>query len=573
MDTETDTDVAPDGTETHRLVFGWCAYFRRHRGDCWSPGEWSRFTTPDQFLDIVEAHALQGTRLDVWCHNAAFDARVVNAIALMEARGWEVEMACLEGPPTIIQWRKARATVRWLDTLNLWRLPLKAIGDKVNLPKLDFPGMGVVGPEADTYCKRDVEIVWRALREWWDFIQRENLGTCSPTLASQAFTAFRHRFMTHDIYCDTNTAALEIARNSYRGGRVECYKLGHIPGPVSVLDVNSMYPFVMHQVEVPTKLLTVIARRKPEFIADLLHRVAVVAEVELNTALPVYPVDLNKRLCFPIGRFTTTLAGPELQYALDHDHVVKVHRAALYERAPVFRQFVEWCWQQRRDAVARGDTVSAWMFKIIGNSLYGKFGQRGMVWDFTGDVLPGVTADLSSYDLDRGEWVRLRAVGGKVQRLSRESESFNSHPAIASYITSAARLYLWQLMQRAGRDSVIYCDTDSLFIRGEIHPGLKPDIDADRLGALKHEGTHEWCLIHGCKDYELPDRIKRKGVGAHALELSPGVYRDVHWDGWAASLARGDTSSPRTYPVTKQLARHYHKGVPDMYGNVLPLWL
>lgn len=491
----------------------------------------------------------------------------------MAAFGWKLELAVLEGPPTIITWRKGRSTIRWLDTLNIWRLPLKDIGHHIGVEKLDFPGVGVVGAEADTYCRRDVEIVWEALRRWWAFIQRENLGTVSPTLASQAFTAFRHRFMHHEIYCEDNPDSLALARDSYRGGRVECFRWGVVPGPVTVLDVNSMYPYVMRNTEVPTKLLTVMARRTPRQISEYLKQYAAVARVSLDTQEPAYPCDHLGRLCFPIGQFTTTLAGPDLQYALDHGHVTAVHACALYERAAIFREFVDWCWGERLKALDNGNSVDAWLYKIMGNSLYGKFGQRGRVWEFTGETRPGVTADLSSYDLDARQWVRVRSVGGQVQRLKEDAEAFNSFPAIAAYITAAARQYLYRLIREAGPGNVLYCDTDSVWLSGRTPPALQPYIDPRRLGGLKEEATHQWVKLWGCKDYETPTISKTKGLRRDALEIAPGVYRQLHWTGWAAALADGVTDAPRTYPVVKGFSRYYTKGVVGPYLGVTPLIL
>lgn len=573
MDTETREEAQPDGSAKHRLTFGWCVYHRRHRGGRWSKGNWHRFDSVDGFWVIVAGYAAQGTRLDIYCHNAAFDAQVVAAIPTMEGYGWTLEFAVLEGPPTVITWRKGRATVRWLDTLNIWRLPLAAIGANIGLAKLDCPGVGVTGPEADTYCKRDVEIVWEALRRWWSFIQREDLGTVSPTLASQAFTAFRHRFMSHEVFCEANPDSLSISRDSYRGGRVELYQWGVVPGPITVVDVNSMYPYVMRDAEVPTKLLTVVARRPPEVIRDYLDKYAVVARVLLETDEPAYPVDHEGRLTFPVGRLVANLAGPELLYALDHGHVADVLSAAIYERAPLFRGFVDWCWGERLKALDEGREVDAWLYKIMGNSLYGKFGQRGRIWEFTGDLMPGVTADLSSLNLETHVWERVRAVGGQVQKLREDAESFNSFPAIAAYITAAARQYLYRLLQLVGPDSRRYCDTDSVWFSGTVPSTLSPYIDTRRLGGLKVEAVYDWVKLWGPKDYETPAKSKTKGLRKDAVQLEAGVYRQLHWTGWSAALSAGEVDAPRTYPVTKSITRYYTKGVVGPYCHVSPLTL
>lgn len=573
FDTETREEVIDHETRKHVLTFGWMSYHRRHRRGAWSAPDWSRFDTVDQFWDAVEALTPEGTRLNLYCHNAAFDGQVLDALNEMERRGWELQLAVLEGPPTIVTWRKGRRTIRLLDTLNIWRLPLKDIGKHVGLEKLDFLGVGVTGDEADTYCKRDVEIVWRALSTWWAFIQQNDLGTCMATLASQAFTAYRHRFMSTDIYCDSNEQALAIARAAYRGGRCECALIGATDWPVNVYDVNSMYMHAMRGLAVPVKLLTVTARKPVEQVAEWLTRYAVCAEVQLDTPDPVYPKDLDGRLCFPVGRFTTTLAGPELQHALDHGHVNRVTRCAVYERAEAFTAFIDWCWTARAQALREGREVDAWMYKHVGTNFYGKFGQRGRVWEFNGAVLPGVTADLSSYDLDAHKLVHLRVIGGQVQLLNDEGESYNSMPAIAAYITSAARLYLYQLAQLAGWELVHYFDTDSLWVAPEAVRSLAPLVDPGKLGALKLEAVHERVRFNGPKDYETPARRKTKGIRRDAVQVGPGVWRQTQWTGWRGALAQGDTSAPRTRPVVKRRMTGYRKGTTGADGWTSPFTL
>lgn len=573
FDTETREEVVDDETRKHVLTFGWMSYHRRHRDGAWAAPSWTRFDSVPQFWDAVEALAPEGTRLSLYCHNAAFDGQVLDALNELERRGWKLQLAVLEGPPTIITWRKGRRTIRLLDTLNIWKFSLKKIGEHVGLHKLDFLGVGVTGAEADTYCRRDVEIVWKALSTWWAFIQENDLGTCMATLAAQAFTAYRHRFMATDIYCDNNEQALELARAAYRGGRVECALIGRTDWPVHVYDVNSMYMHAMHGLEVPTKLLTVTSTKPVDQVEDWLARYAVCAEVQLDTPDAVYPKDHDGRLCFPVGRFTTTLAGPELAWALAHGHVHKVTRCAVYERAEAFTAFIDWCWTARAQALSEGREVDAWMYKHVGTNFYGKFGQRGRVWEFNGAVLPGVTADLSSYNLDAKRWVHLRVIGGQVQLLNDEGESYNSVPAIAAYITSAARLHLYQLAQRAGPELVHYYDTDSLWVAPEAAQDLNRLVDPTKLGALKLEAVHRWVRFNGPKDYETPTRRKTKGIRPNAVEVRPGVWSQIHWQGWKGALASGDTTAPRTHRVVKRRRKLYRKGNVGADGWTSPFRL
>ncbi|GAH94157.1 unnamed protein product, partial [marine sediment metagenome] len=79
----------------------------------------------------------------------------------------------------------------------------------------------------------------------------------SITKASQAFCAYRFRFMDHKIYIHNDVTVQNLERSAYIGGRVECFRLGKIPGKQFVsMDINSMYPFVMKAEKYPYELVS-----------------------------------------------------------------------------------------------------------------------------------------------------------------------------------------------------------------------------------------------------------------------------------------------------------------------------
>ena len=102
------------------------------------------------------------------------------------------------------------------------------------------------------------------------------------------------------------------------------------------------------------------------------------------------------------------------------------------------------------------------------NNLWGKFGQK--------DNLP--TTEYVNSD----QWFRLlqRHKEGKielknetlidydcayVQYIEKESDNtslINTNVALAGFVTSQARLRLYKVMEKIGKDRLIYCDTDSL---------------------------------------------------------------------------------------------------------------
>lgn len=573
MDTETREIPLAGAQRGHVLVFGWAMYVRRHRNERWSAPEWKRFTTPVEFWSWCLRKVRGKARLTIYCHNAEFDAQVVAAFDELRRRKWKLITACLEGPPTIIKWRRGKRSVQWLDTLNLWRVSLKEIGAKVGLPKLDMPAGWSDAEESDRYCRRDVEIVWRALGEWWGFLTAHDLGNAAPTLAGQAFGSYRHRFMDYPIFIDANESALALSRAAYLGGRCECFRLGVIDEPGVTVDFNSMYPHVMREMQVPVRLLCHRTMATLPDVVRYLDKYLLCADVTINTPVPAFPHVIEGRLCFPIGRFRQSLATPELRLAIERGYVERVHSVAIYEGQPAFRRFMEWGWEQRRVAKATGDTMLLEQSKRLINAFYGKWGQRGLAWEIIGEAPDTAVRVLTSLDLKTGQWRRIRQLGRALQELRDKGESMNSHPAIAAHVTSEARMLLWRTMERVGLERVWYCDTDSLMLPERALEALEGLIDPEKLGALKIEARHAWIELRGCKDYRTPHKDIHKGVRASAESNDGVAYLQTAWSGWAGAIARGRLDLPVTEEVVKVLTREYVKGTPTDDGRVLPFRL
>lgn len=559
FDTETRATRLPDGSERDKLWFGWLCIMSRTSTGAWGQRRYHRFTRINQFWDIVESVARPNSKWFLFCHNTSFDLPIVDIFRRPPKRGWLLKTAVIEAPPTIITYRREKATLTFLDTLNWWRMPLAKIGERLGLPKLKMPSPRAPKAEWDAYGKRDVEVLVETLLRWFDFLQLHDLGGFASTLASQAFRSYRHRFMPTEIVIDGDEASHAFSRRAYHGGRVECFKLGKQKGPIYHYDINSMYPAVMRDNQYPVRLVTTHPTQDSARWPKLLSKYAVVAQCVIDARTPCYPVKLKEGLCFPTGRLETTLTTPEIRVAMKRGELREMSNIVLYKKAKIFGPFVRFVWDQRRECADSGDKVGEWLFKILANSLYGKFGQTGQVyetWDNTDDLR---ALKYTIVDYDTKKVYKVRQMGGLRQCMSSEGEARDSFPAIAAHVTAYARLLLWKLIEAAGLENVLYCDTDSLFVTRAGSRRLKRFIKPKQLGYLKHEGTYPWMVIHGLKDYEVPGHIVRKGVRANAKEISPGVFEQVQWSSLKGLLGKGDLSAPTRKQVIKRLRREYKK--------------
>lgn len=570
FDTETDPEQSGFDSIKHRLRFGWAAYRRRLSSGLWSAPTWIRFTTASELWSWIESLLHGKARLYTFNHNAGFDLPVVDAFHELPSRGWVLQKAVIDCPPLILKWRRGKQTIQCLDTLNIWRMSLKELAPKVGLEKLAMPAPDASAEEWDIYGKRDTEIIMAACLQWWDFLQRHRLGGFAPTAASQAMRAFRHRFMPCPILIDDDEYALALARQSYMGGRVECYRIGGVRGPIYRPDVNSMYPYVMRDNPYPCRLMTVTSETDTATLLRWSADRCLIAEVDLFTPEPAYPVIHNGKLIFPINRFRTTLATPELRYALQRGHVERVYGVAVYDQAVLFHDYMVEMWEIRRAAQERGDKVESDMAKKLPNSFYGKWGQRGRVYGEEGEWPDHEARAWIEYNVDTGQIFKHRTLGGLHQVFREESESRDSSPAIAAHVTSYARLALWELMTTAGYENVFYCDTDGFACSQAGRDRVAHLIDPSKLGALKIESVEPWGIYRGPKDYEYPSHSKTKGVrkSAHWID-----YRTVVQEQWSTIrglIRTGDVSAPTTRAIAKTLSRHYAKGLVTPSGRVLP---
>lgn len=573
FDTETTPFQLAPGETGQRLNFGWAAHQYTKGKDTWIEPNWLRFVSPEQLITWMEARTRRKTRTFVFAHNLHFESTVLNIFENMVLAGWKLIRAILESPPFILSFTKDSKTLEFLDTGNWWLHSAAQIGESVGVPKLPFPDSDVSREIWDTYCRNDVEIIRTACHYWIKFIQTYDLGGFARTLAGQSFRAFRHRFMSHQIYVDDHGRATELGREAYHGGRTECFFIGRLDHPVHCFDINSQYPFVMQENEYPTKK---VAYSRSVSITEMeawLKDFAIVADVTIQTDEPLYAYVIDHKITFPVGTFRLALTTPDIKTALGKGSIQKVHALACYEKAPIFERFVSEIYQLRLKAQEAGDEVMTYNLKILLNSLYGKFGQAGRVWQTVAR-----TEDLSvkvwdEIDADADLLYTWRRFGGLIQRKEQDSESYNSFPAIAAHVTAYARELLWHYFQLAGRENVYYCDTDSMFVNDEGKSRLESLSHPTRLGALKHEKTFEWLRIYGAKDYHSHLERVVKGVKKNAIWLDENTVQQEEWKKLPGLLRRQQIDTPVIVDKIKHLTRNYDKGVVLESGQVIPLTL
>lgn len=525
----------------------------------------------------------------VYAHNMFYDLVATGGINRVCKEGFFVESYFEKGTTFLLNfvkkrmvWNKEKTrkvertqkTIVCVSTTNYFSESLASLAKTFNLKKLDFEYNAGGLDEAIIYCRRDVEIIRVAMKSLIEFVENENLGPFSRTLPGQSFTAFRHRFMKEIIYIHDNQEALDLEREAYSGGRVECFKIGDFSGDFYLYDVNSMYPYVMQEYEFPVSLRTYVTRSSIDYVRQLLDEgLLLICRCRVKTEDPLFAVKLGDGLIFPVGEFYAYLSTPELKMALERGLVLETFELAVYNPGRVFESFVNYFYTKRLEAKNEGDKVRDKLYKLILNSLYGKFGQKADDWERIG---PAAIDEIKVYDrldIETGKWDSFKIFGGSCFQKMGEEESFNSFPGVAAHVTAYARQTLLNFIEIAGWENIYYGDTDSLIVNETGHKRLLPWHDQKTLGKIKEEKRDKRLVINCPKDYLFAGEVKRKGIKKDAKQVNEITFDTTVWPKINSCIRAGNLDNYSNIKRTKVLTRAYTKGWVDLVGNMFPFRL
>ncbi|ATY46514.1 type B DNA polymerase [Sulfolobus ellipsoid virus 1] len=331
---------------------------------------------------------------------------------------------------------------------------------------------------------------------------------------------FSHHFKEERI--KINETVLE----SYYGGRVEAFILNYKPEYLRVLDVNSLYPYVMRSFPYPT----VPSQNKTEtFIADVKYEckkwsrvLPVITKYEFDDGEIITEVYTDKRKM-------TSVEVKMIEESPDCK-IISIENPIYFESEILFNNFIDYLYRIKQEATEKmlkvpKDSDEYYKYKIlretaklIMNSSYGKFGQhkqRSKIYlvdeylsklDTTGKLIIRALIDQKIKDVDENAIFeyngKKHTVLGKSLISIVEDAKPEYHVPIASFVTAYARLVLYQLIEKAGKENVFYGDTDSIFTNDNGYYNLRNELSDTELGKLKlEEDKSGYLKIFGKKYY------------------------------------------------------------------------
>lgn len=323
------------------------------------------------------------------------------------------------------------------------------------------------------YVKNDVEIMARALQ-----VMFKN-GHTKMTQGSNAMADYKRRitYKRFERYFPIPEYDKEV-RDAYKGAFTYCNPKfrGKDVGAGIVLDINSLYPWVMREKMLPykegkhfdgqyikdgdyplyTQYIDCCFKLKEGFLPT----------IQLKNSLSFNPVEYVEYSGEePI---TMCMTNVDLDIFFKHYDVWDIHYHGGWKfqaSNSMFKIFVDYWTEQKIKASEEGNIGMRLISKINMNSLYGKFALN-----------PNVCSKIPVF------------MDGQVKYIRGEQETRDPiYIPVGAFITAYARATTITAAQ-SQYDRFIYADTDSLHMVGTDLPD-NLDIHQTRLGAWKHEGT------------------------------------------------------------------------------------
>jgi hypothetical protein len=624
---DTETRVIQDDPEVQALRC-WHARATYRRGARRLAGEDAAGggTTAADLTERVGRWCARYDETWLYCHNLNFDLAVTRLPVLLAGDGWQVDDAAVDGNAPWMKLSRAGRRLVIADSHAIWPVRLEDLAAAVDVVKPPLPD----GDDPDAWaarCAADTLVLHTALLQLLAWHDANQLGRWSLTGASTGWNTMRHLMAAktsktaraarvaqglppvdhaaQPIVIDPDPDAIALDRAAVYGGRRQTWRHGQLPrGRYSEADFERAYQVIMAEMPLPRRR----GRRfdglplNSPLIDDPARQWSVLAEVELETDVPRWPCRIavdpgsaaalpaeditgmpqasGTRVFYPVGRFRTILAGPDIAEARRLGCLRQVLAGQVHQLGYAMRPWAQWSLRAQDDPATPPVAVMA--LKHQGRAVSGKWAQRAWTRKVIGQATTYGWGYEDAWVVGAGTRGCIVDIAGTKFLSCPDRDGDNAYPAILAFIEAHVRVAAARVIDGLGGDAVVQWDTDGGIIdtglldaaagpsaRRAARRGRSDDDVAAALAMisertaplrLREKTAYQRVEIIGPQHLTLDGRRRWSGVPASAEQLADGSYQAWTWPKLAWQMARGD---PRGYtrPVqTYRLGASYAPG-------------
>lgn len=490
----------------------------------------------ETFFEWIEGELQLDKNLEISFHNLKFDAGYLLHYLLTHGYQYSKEktdrtFTCLIDKMntfysiTVIfkKYSKGYKKVTFLDSKKKLPFSVEKLAEAFKLPilkgKIDYEKERKIGYQLSDnekdYLKNDVQIVSYALDT------QLKQGLTKMTIGADALSNFKAtlpKYKFEELYPIFSMDADSYMRQAYKGGYTHLKEglAGKDLGPGIILDVNSLYSFVLYEKMLPYGEAIPFQGKYEKNIFCPLYMQEIRATfkvkkdhlptIQLKDGGPHSSVEyITNTGVKPVSLFLTNI---DLELFFEHYDVKSIDFKGGFmfsANTGVFKTYIDY-WMAVKEAHSDTKNALYHIAKLMLNSLYGKFGKNPVKIN----KIPYMSIDgIVKYEIDNSDPKPGKPI----------------YTPLAAFVTSYAR----DLTIRTGQanyDRYIYSDTDSLHLLGTEIPDTI-DIHPSRLGAWDHETTFTRARYLKSKLYavEVGGKMKVKGAG-----MTGDIKIQVNWD-------------------------------------------
>lgn len=357
--------------------------------------------------------------------------------------------------------------IKFNDSLKLLPFSVEKIAKDFGLPmikgSIDYDDYTINDVTLE-YVFNDVRIVALALQ------QIKELGMTRMTTAGCAFNEFSSAYQYMDLdFPQCNKDMLIEWREAYRGGRSQVNPkfANEVLYGVKRYDINSMYPYIMHDLPLPYgKPIPIeikglykfeIYKLKLGFRLKKGHLPTLLKKGSLYTGDDTYYIETDDIELIYITSIDYELL--RRHYDIWYEEVVEMY--GFKTSRNMFKSYIDKWYEIKNNNKGAKKIVA----KTMLNSLYGKFGSK-----------PVGRHKIPKLD------------DGLCFEYSKEEDLKIYYLWLAMAVTSHAHKLLDDNIMASGVENFVYCDTDSIHTLGDLPPEI---VDNKELGKFKLEAVEK----------------------------------------------------------------------------------
>lgn len=575
---------------------------------CWAAAVVSRpggQTATDSRLDAsgVDVHTLavvmdrwarSRPSLWVYAHNLGFDLAVTRLPLTMEVHGWTVTDFALDGRSPWLRMAKGRNRITLADSWSWVPRSLAAIAPEVGIIKPPLPADGDDIGDWLARCKADVDITLEMMTQLMDWWQRSGRGRWTVTGAASGWNAYRHIPSPFQVVIDPDAEAVEWDRKAIYGGKRYVNRVGKlIPGAYVEADFARAYTVIARDMPLPVRRMRPFDRLETDDARIDSDGWAIIAECDIETTEPLFPKRDGGRVWYPVGRFRTVLASPEIVVAREKGYLRSICRGYTYRVAHSMNAWARWVLGVIDGTGDDTPAVARMAARQWGRSVVGKWAQRNFEHIKLG---PAPTMGWGYSDFWSGETKSRGSIvdiGGQRYQCSQGGDSENAFPAVLAFVESYVRVRLNVAIAAIGSSAFVQCDTDGVLASAVdlVHRIGKPEtrqvaidrktdvvnVIMERISeltaplTLRMKSRYSRVEVIGPQHIRLDSTRRFSGIPGSGIELPDGRIGAYTWPRLAYQMSRGDdrgyVREYHQYRVPRALA----SGWVTVDGHVRPV--